>query len=418
MSLSRSPFGFRDPFSFTNEATDHADALFGSYDTVPMHGHDSNDTPDGGRDVDALNAGIGIDTLRDDKSPHTPDGGGTDNASHVPATGDPIVDVATGGVTSNATGGTSSGTNGGFYDPSLSFYIEGTEQKDTLYGSYYIDEMHGLGGNDTLLASWGNDFLYGEEGNDTLDGGGGNDLLDGGAGNDTLRGGQGADTLIGGEGMDNASYVLATSGVIVDLATGGVTGDAAGDTYSGIENLFGTSYTDILNGDAQGNVIHGNSGDDYVFGQGGDDRLFGDGGIDTLRGGAGNDVLNGGLGNDRLTGDDAGFFGNDTFVMRPGNGVDTITDFQRGYDRIDLSAYGITNLGSDGVLPVGQTWGDTWYGGIDGGDKLVFDPYEHKLYEVTLAYDYDNYGWYVSSRSEIATLQGVDSLSAADLILA
>ena len=36
------------------------------------------------------------------------------------------------------------------------------------------------------------------------------------------------------------------------------------------------------------------------------------------------------------------------------------------------------------------------------GDKLVFDPYEHKLNQVTLACSYDDYAWCVSSRSEIA----------------
>ena len=140
------------------------------------------------------------------------------------------------------------------FTPKVGWYLEGTDQADTLYGSNYADTMHGLGGNDTLYGGWGNDSLYGEDGNDILDGGAGNDRLDGGAGNDTLRGGTGADTLIGGEGMDNVSYTFAGSGVMLDLRYGGVTGDAAGDTYSGIENVFGSAYGDIINGDAQANV--------------------------------------------------------------------------------------------------------------------------------------------------------------------
>jgi Ca2+-binding RTX toxin-like protein len=87
-------------------------------------------------------------------------------------------------------------------------------------------------------------------------------------------------------------------------------------------------------------------------------------------------MLNGGMGRDRLTGDDAGQFGNDTFVMRPGYGADTVTDFQRGYDQIDLRACGITHLGSDGVLAVGPTSNATWFlGGLDYNERLVFDPY-------------------------------------------
>jgi Ca2+-binding RTX toxin-like protein len=397
MSLFRSLFGLRDPFGTYDDAHE-ADALFGMQAAVRRRA-----TDDGGGDEAPA-----------DEAPQTPAGG----AGSAPTTsGGVLVDVTPDvtPTTSGNTGGTTSGHHG-HGDPGTVLYVEGTDQGETLLGSYGRDEVHGRGGNDTIISASGDDKLFGEEGNDTLEGGSGNDVLDGGTGNDTLRGGAGADRLIGGEGMDNASYVLATSGVMVDLATGGITGEAAGDTYEGIENLFGTSYGDILNGDAQANVIHGGSGDDFVFGQAGDDRLFGDVGADTVRGGHGNDIINGGIGNDRLTGDDAGQFGNDTFVLRKGEGVDRITDFQSGHDKLDLRGFGITGFGSDGHLPNGATWGDLVWN-ADGGDKLVFDPYEHKLYQVTLAYSYDDYAWYVSSRSEIAVLEGVDHLSANDVIL-
>lgn len=330
----------------------------------------------------------------DEDGPRAPTGEDTTDGSDAP----PPDTTGTGGGVGGTTGGTTGTHGGGTHGNTGGMTVIGTEGDDALVGGYYDDTM------------------YGRSGNDKIEGGNGNDILHGEGGNDTLRGGLGADKLIGGEGMDNASYVLATSGVMVDLATGGITGEAAGDTYSGIENLFGSSYADILNGDWQANVIHGGSGDDFVFGQGGDDRLFGDAGMDVLRGGSGNDILNGGLGNDRLTGDDAGQFGYDTFVLKPGEGVDRITDFQHGYDKLDLRAFGITHLGWDGHLPVGATWGDLVWS-ADGGDKLMFDPYEHKLYQVTLAYSYDDYAWYVSGRQEIAVLEGIDTLSAQDLIL-
>jgi Ca2+-binding RTX toxin-like protein len=304
-----------------------------------------------------------------------------------------------------------------FYQP-VGFYIEGTEQNDVLYGTSYADYMHGLGGNDQLFGGFGNDFLFGEAGHDTLEGGQGNDVLDGGEGNDTLRGGTGADTMIGGAGMDNVSYVNATKGVMLDLATGGITNDAAGDTYSGIENVFGSAYGDIINGDSQANVIHGNSGDDFLFGQAGHDKIFGDIGNDTMRGGAGNDLLNGGRGNDRLTGDDAGQFGFDTFVMNPGTGVDTVTDFQRGFDHIDLRAWG-ADLGADSQLAVGTTSNQTWlFGGLDYNEKFVFDPYDSTLYAVTVAWDDYDQDFYVASKTAVVTLQGVTDLSGDDLILA
>jgi type 1 secretion C-terminal target domain (VC_A0849 subclass) len=57
---------------------------------------------------------------------------------------------------------------------------------------------------------------------------------------------------------------------------------------------------------------------------------------DNLTGGGGNDLLTGGEGNDILTGGSGG----DTFVLTPGGGHDTITDFKvgPGNDVLDISA--------------------------------------------------------------------------------
>ena len=53
----------------------------------------------------------------------------------------------------------------------------------------------------------------------------------------------------------------------------------------------------------------------------------------------------GGAGNDALTGG----AGNDTFVFRPQDGVDTITDFGTGTNKIDLSAFDIAGGDAAGV---------------------------------------------------------------------
>jgi len=63
--------------------------------------------------------------------------------------------------------------------------------------------------------------------------------------------------------------------------------------------------------------------------------LYGGAGNDTLNAGSGNDTLYGGAGNDTLKGGS----GSDTFVIGSASGKDTITDFQAGTDRIDVSAY-------------------------------------------------------------------------------
>ena len=74
-------------------------------------------------------------------------------------------------------------------------------------------------------------------------------------------------------------------------------------------------------------VLTGGIGDDLIDGAGGDDTLIGNNGDDILIDGAGQDVLTGGN-------------GADTFVFAPDGQLDTITDFQVGIDRLDMSALG------------------------------------------------------------------------------
>ncbi len=89
----------------------------------------------------------------------------------------------------------------------------------------------------------------------------------------------------------------------------------------------------------------------FVYGLGGSDELSGTTGNDNLDGGEGDDTLVGGLGDDTLTGGP----GADTFVYlseADSPNSDTITDFEHGFDRIDLTAL----LGaSDFVWSVGDT---------------------------------------------------------------
>lgn len=153
-----------------------------------------------------------------------------------------------------------------------------------------------------------------------------------------------------------------------------------------------TDANDLITGGDGNDLITGNDGDDTLFGGDGDlgslddlagsDTLSGGTGNDALFGDAGNDVLQGDAGNDTLTGGD----GDDTFVYAPGDGFDTISDFNVGNsgtltdgdstnnDRIDLSAYyddiweltsdyrddGILNQSNDGI------------GGADYSDNTQF----------------------------------------------
>ena len=220
--------------------------------------------------------------------------------------------------------------------------------------------MKGFGGDDTI---------FGGDGDDTISGGDDNDVLVGGSGGDSiLTGGAGNDLLVGG----NQGNIYPTSG---DTASTG------GDT------LDGGDGNDTLYGNTGSDTLLGGAGDDELFGEWGADSLTGGDGADTLDGAAGGDTLSGGSGNDALSGGD----GNDVFQYSPGDGLDTISDFNAGNtgtlddgnatnnDFIDLSAYydDIWELqddyADDGILNqsnAGNVIGDTT---VDYANNTSFD---------------------------------------------
>jgi hypothetical protein len=113
----------------------------------------------------------------------------------------------------------------------------------------------------------------------------------------------------GGTGIDTVSYAASTLAVIADLSGGTISGDATGDTYVGITNLTGGSGDDTLTGlTAGGSTLDGGVGND---------TLNGSGGFNILLGGAGNDIMTvtGTGGNNTLNGG----AGNDTMTAS-GNG--------------------------------------------------------------------------------------------------
>ena len=159
-------------------------------------------------------------------------------------------------------------------------------------------------------------------------------------------GGTGADTLEGGRGND--TYVINDTGnVIVDLAGSGfdtvettllslgIGGTIEGLVFKGTGNFkgFGTGVD---------NRIVGGAGHDTLIGGAGNDTLLGNAGNDRLNGGLGNDVMYSGGGNDTLLGDG----GSDLFVIngRDGVGSTLVADFQRGIDKINVSALGFTSF--------------------------------------------------------------------------
>lgn len=116
----------------------------------------------------------------------------------------------------------------------------------------------------------------------------------------------------------------------------------------------------------------GGSGKDTILGNAGANSLFGGGNNDTIKGLEGNDVLVGNAGNDQLT----GAAGNDVFRLSDAS-KDTITDFQKGIDVIQLENDVFTRLTATGTLSsVNFRAGAA----ADSDDYIIYNQFTGALY--------------------------------------
>jgi Ca2+-binding RTX toxin-like protein len=199
-------------------------------------------------------------------------------------------------------------------------YVKGGKGYDAVVQS----AKDGLLGTLNLQSSVESGLLSGDLNGDILGNAKDNNLV-GNAGDNFLKGGSGKDVLIGNDGNDT---------------------------------LVGDKGKDILSGGEGNDSLFGGTGRDKLWGFAGDDDLFGGGGKDSLIGGVGNDTLFGGGGKDRLTGE----AGEDVFgFLKDQKGIDVITDFEAGIDKIDLTDFGtdfsklkFQNDGDDVIVTVGS----------------------------------------------------------------
>ena len=202
-------------------------------------------------------------------------------------------------------------------------------------------------GNDTR------NVISGNGDDNTIDGGGGNDVLIGAAGDDALIDGPGRDELVGGDGRD--TFVLVADGTrdriidfdigidTLDISAWGVTsmsqltfGPAilADATITGGRELLVISFVGSGIGAVQAFQDFGFvrfSPRAEVQGTDASERLLGSRAGDILIDGAGSDDL-------------FGLAGKDTFVLVADGEADTIKDFNRFQDDIDLSAWGVAGF--------------------------------------------------------------------------
>ena len=133
--------------------------------------------------------------------------------------------------------------------------IDGTDDRDRLFGRFGDDTLNGFGGDDLLFGGFGDDIANGGDGDDRLFGGFGDDILVGNRGNDRVSGGFGDDLLIwnNGDGSDELRGGFGYDTVQVNFDTDLVNDDLQNDDVVRIEeagrgvNLARTA----LNGQAE-----------------------------------------------------------------------------------------------------------------------------------------------------------------------
>lgn len=387
-----------------------------------IYGSDFDDDIIGGRNTgnDLIYAGGGSDFIKADAGHDTISGGdGRDTFSFIETFWDGTahrganVNLATGRVL-DSWGGTD--TISGIER------VEGSRMADRFTGSDADEQFTGLRGNDTINGGGGDDLVrydrdarwggmmgvnvnlatgFATDGWGNTDrllniesvlGSGSSDTIVGNSQDNWIIGGDGVDVINGGLGRDTLEFwddeVFNGAVVNLSLSTQQVQNDGFGnmETLVGIENLFGTFLGDTLTGNGFAN------------------DLYGDGGNDSLSGGGGNDTLNGGVGVDTLTGGT----GSDVFVFDSWDGGnpfgDRISDFRSGTDTL---AFAFDDFaGMDGTLrfrngtSAGGT-GESWFFFNTATDRLFWDR--------------DGAGG--AAAVLVATLVGVDSLTAADFDL-
>jgi uncharacterized delta-60 repeat protein len=287
------------------------DILNGLGGNDKLNGNDGDDLLDGGAGHDSLSGGAGDDTLFGRAGNDSLQGGagsdlmqgGADNDFYyVDSLGDVVVEYA------------SEGTD--IVYASVSFLLGDNVENLTLQGTGNINGT-GNSANNSIVGNSGNNIL--------TDLAGGNDVLDGGTGSDSMSGGTGNDIYY----VDNAGdLVTEQAGEGSDTVNASVsytlTANVESLTLQGRTNINGT-------GNIGNNTIIGNTGNNALVDLAGNDSLNGGAGNDTLAGGDGADLLTGGTGNDIFR-----YTAESESGTAPGT-MDTITDFVKGQDRLDLS---------------------------------------------------------------------------------
>jgi Ca2+-binding RTX toxin-like protein len=160
------------------------------------------------------------------------------------------------------------------------------------------------------------------------------------------------DVLVGGAGND-IYYVGSSDDQVIEWALEGtdtVISDSSTGYYLGanVENLTLLGSSPLGVGNDLGNLIIGSAAGNM---------LMGGNGNDTLEGGAGTDILVGGA-------------GADVFRISSGTGLDIISDFVSGTDKLYLSTSSGLTTAPD-VVAAGKQVGANWVITLPDGSAVV-----------------------------------------------
>ncbi|MDX2103220.1 MAG: calcium-binding protein [Alphaproteobacteria bacterium] len=257
--------------------------------------------------------------------------------------------------------------------------INGAGGSDTLHltggGGFNLNGVLGLGSihriitdniaTSVILPNTGTTRLVLGSGNDSITIGAGTSVntIWGGAGSDEVTLGGGImTTLVSNGGLDTGSMLISVSGDpnatifadgdtitggssanIVVVATtavaptvislGGSSGSVTAFVHGTATTVVTGSNSDLLYGGPGSQRFDAGPGSDILIGEAGRDLLLGGADNDMLVGGADGDILVAGSGQNTVWGD----AGQDVFVLDT-TGVDLITDFVSGVDRINVRA--------------------------------------------------------------------------------
>ncbi len=143
--------------------------------------------------------------------------------------------------------------------------------------------------------------------------------------------------------------------------------DSAAKTMTVALSAESTGAGTTVVGTAAADVLHGTAGDDVLLGGAGKDRLFGEGGADLLKGGGNKDI-----------------FVFSALSDSTPTAHDTIADFVRMHDKIDVSAIDAVSGGADDAF--------TWIGGTAFSGEAGQLHYSMKSGVLTIEGDVDGDG--------------------------